>query len=189
MCRKAAAKPLSTNSYVILHPLSDMINAMNFTAIDFETATGYRNSICQVGLVRFENGQITQEINLLVQPPDNFYWQQMIDIHGINAFRTARSPNFQQIWPTIAPYIDQQNVVAHNGFSFDFSCLKKVLELYHLPEPNYTKHCTYRLYKANLHALCVQHNIQLRHHDALIDARACGQLFLKHLEKAVAPKG
>ena len=98
---------------------------MNFTAIDFETATGYRNSICQVGLVRFENGCITQEINLLIQPPDNYYWNQMIDIHGINAFKTANSPNFKQIWPTIEPYIHQQNVVAHNGFSFDFSCLKK----------------------------------------------------------------
>ena len=27
-----------------------------FTAIDFETATGYRNSICQVGLVQIKNG-------------------------------------------------------------------------------------------------------------------------------------
>lgn len=38
----------------------------SFTALDFETATGYRNSICQVGLLRVENGIITQEINILV---------------------------------------------------------------------------------------------------------------------------
>lgn len=44
-----------------------------FTAIDFETAQGYRWSICQVGLIRVENGIITKEINLLVQPPDNYY--------------------------------------------------------------------------------------------------------------------
>lgn len=42
-----------------------------FTAIDFETATGYRNSICQIGLVRIENGITSKEINLLVQPPEN----------------------------------------------------------------------------------------------------------------------
>ena len=35
-----------------------------FTAIDFETATGYRNSICQVGLVRVENEIITNQKNL-----------------------------------------------------------------------------------------------------------------------------
>jgi len=34
----------------------------NFTAIDFETAQGYRWSICQVGLVRVEQGVITNEI-------------------------------------------------------------------------------------------------------------------------------
>lgn len=42
-----------------------------FTAIDFETAHGYGWGICQVGLVRLENGAITDEIDLLVQPPDN----------------------------------------------------------------------------------------------------------------------
>ena len=44
----------------------------NFTAIDFETAQGYRWSICQVGLIRVENGIIINELNLLVQPPNNY---------------------------------------------------------------------------------------------------------------------
>lgn len=43
---------------------------MNFTAIDFETAQGYRWSICQVGFVRVENGIVIQEVDFLVQPPD-----------------------------------------------------------------------------------------------------------------------
>lgn len=33
---------------------------MNFTAIDFETAQGARWSICQVGIVRVENDEITE---------------------------------------------------------------------------------------------------------------------------------
>ncbi|MEI8087406.1 MAG: hypothetical protein WCG93_14445 [Paludibacter sp.] len=48
-----------------------------FTAIDFETAQGYRWSICQVGLVRVENGLITSEISFLVQPPNNYYWNHL----------------------------------------------------------------------------------------------------------------
>ena len=31
-----------------------------FTAIDFETAQGYRHSICQVGLVRVVDGQVAE---------------------------------------------------------------------------------------------------------------------------------
>ena len=42
----------------------------SFTAIDFETAHPKGWSICQVGLVRIENGVVTDKINLLVQKAD-----------------------------------------------------------------------------------------------------------------------
>lgn len=48
-----------------------MINS--FTAIDFETAQPYRWSICQVGLIRVENGEIVKQLDVLVQPPGNYY--------------------------------------------------------------------------------------------------------------------
>lgn len=35
-----------------------------FTAIDFETAQGYRWSICQVGLVRVVNGDVVAKLEL-----------------------------------------------------------------------------------------------------------------------------
>lgn len=154
-----------------------------FTAIDFETATGYRNSICQVGLVRIENGIITQEVNLLVQPPDNYYWNRFTDIHGICAKDTLNSPTFDQIWQQIAPYIENQNVVAHNGFGFDFPVLDKTLDYYNLPTPDYNKFCTYKIYRSNLATLCEEHDIPLNHYDALSDARACAELWLKSLNE------
>ena len=64
---------------------------INFTAIDFETAQGYRWSICQVGLVRVEQGIISNEINLLIQPPNNYYWDAFIDIHGITPEEIGRA--------------------------------------------------------------------------------------------------
>lgn len=154
----------------------------NFTAIDFETAQGYRWSICQVGLVRIENGIIAKEINVLVQPPNNYYWSRFTDIHGISAEKTINSPTFNQIWHQIAPYIENQNVIAHNGFGFDFPVLNKTLDYYNLDTPEYNKFCTYKIYKSNLANLCQEHNIPLNHHDALSDARACAELYLKYLE-------
>ena len=71
-------------------------------------------------------------------------------------------------------------MVAHNG-SFDFSCLKHTLEYYQMQEPEYVKHCTYKIYGENLASLCKQHKIPLNHHDALSDARACAKLYLIHL--------
>lgn len=155
----------------------------SFTAIDFETAQGYRWSICQVGIVRVENGKIIEEVDLLVQPPNNYYWERFTEIHGIAAHHTAKSPTFNQIWHQIKPFIENQKVIAHNGFGFDFPVLSKTLEYYEMPTPEYTKFCTYKLYKSNLANLCKEYNIPLNHHDALSDARACAILFLRHLNK------
>jgi len=154
-----------------------------FTAIDFETAHGKRYSICQVGLVRVENGLITNELSILVQPPHNFYWDWFTDIHGITPEITRNSPTFDKIWHLVEPYIKNQSVVAHNGMSFDFPVLAQTLGYYDMEVPEYEKHCTYRLFGSNLASLCHQYNIPLNHHEALSDARACAALFLKHLSE------
>lgn len=154
----------------------------SFTAIDFETAQGYRWSICQVGLIRVEKGIITKELNILVQPPNNYYWSRFTDIHGISAQDTFKSPTFDVIWNQIEPYITNKNVIAHNGFGFDFPVLSNTLEYYGLSTPEYNKFCTYKIYKSNLADLCMEHKIQLNHHDALSDARACAELYLRYLK-------
>jgi DNA polymerase-3 subunit epsilon len=69
---------------------------MNFTAIDFETAKGKRWSICRIGLVRFENGEIRDKLNLLVYPPNNLYF----------SINTCNSPRFNGIWPQIKHFIE-----------------------------------------------------------------------------------
>lgn len=126
----------------------------NFTAIDFETASGYRNSICQVGLVQREDGIVTNTLNLLVQPPKNYYWSNFTDIHGITLAMTENEPTFDQIWHLLAPFISNGNVVAHNGFGFNFDVLYKTLFHYGLPIPEYNKLCAYKIYRSNLATLC-----------------------------------
>jgi DNA polymerase-3 subunit epsilon len=154
----------------------------SFTAIDFETAQGKRYSICQVGLVRVENQIITEQLSILVQPPDNYYWNNFIDIHGITPEQTADAPTFDTVWKHIEPFIKNQNVVAHNGFSFDFPVLSKTLEYYGMQTPEYNKFCTYKIYNSNLANLCKEFDIHLNHHDALSDAKACGELYLRYLK-------
>lgn len=155
----------------------------SFTAIDFETAQGYRWTICQVGLVKVVNGIIAEELNILVQPPNNYYWKRFIEIHGITPAQTKYAPAFDKVWHKIAPYIDGQIVVAHNGMSFDFPVLSRTLEYFGIPEPAYEKRCTYRIYKKGLATLCCDYDIELKHHDALSDARACAELYLRYLLK------
>ena len=154
-----------------------------FTAIDFETAHGKRNSICQVGLVRVENGIVIDQLSILVQPPDNFYWDRFVNIHGITPERTASAPTFDKIWHQVEPFIRNKNVIAHNGFGFDFQCLSATLEYYGIETPEYTGNCTYRIFGENLASLCSKNKIPLNHHDALSDAMACAELYKLHLNE------
>ncbi|MXV38041.1 exonuclease [Flavobacteriaceae bacterium Ap0902] len=157
----------------------------NFTALDFETAQGYRHSICQVGLVRVENGSVVDEVNLLVQPPDNYYWNQFTDIHGISSEDTLLSPTFDKVWNTIEPFITGQTVVAHNGLAFDFPVLEKTLAYYGMQAPAYNKVCTYKIFRKKLNLLCQDYAIALNHHDALSDAKACAALYQIYLKNNI----
>ena len=150
-----------------------------FTAIDFETAHPKHWSICQVGLVRVEQGVVVQEMSILVHPPENEYWSRFTEIHGLSWEDTVHQPGFDQVWPQIASLIEGQTVVAHN-MSFDGSCLKQALAYYHLEPVIYDAQCTYKLYRKKLNLLAEEYGITLNHHNALSDARACAQLFLRH---------
>jgi len=160
---------------------------MNFTAIDFETATGYRTSICQVGLVRVENDVVVKELCLLVRPPNNYYRRDFSEnCHHIYPSDTANSPTFDRVWPQISPFVEGQAVVAHNGLRFDFECVRQTLDFYGLTQPNYAKHDTYRIFKKNLADACRDHGVQLEnHHNGLSDARACAGLFLLALNRGL----
>jgi DNA polymerase-3 subunit epsilon len=156
---------------------------INFTAIDFETANGKMNSICQIGLVRVEHGEIVKEIDHLVQPPDNDYHWGNVRVHGIKKEQTAYVPTFDFFWPEIEPYISHETVVAHNA-QFDTKCLKETLKYYNLDVPFFKSQCTVKIYKRNLRFLADLYNIPLTHHNALSDARACALLYLMHLNEA-----
>lgn len=161
---------------------------MNFTAIDFETATGKRSSACAVGIVTVENGVITEEYYSLIQPPDNAYIHWNIAVHGIQPQDTAHSPTFSDVYPEIKKRLHGRTLVAHNE-SFDRSVLKRTMEHYAL---DYTElgladrwECTMRIYKAKgfvpykLDACCHQLGIPLKHHEALSDAIGCAHLYLR----------
>lgn len=152
----------------------------SFTAIDFETANGAYTSICQIGLVRVENGIITHEINQLVQPPGNQYHWGNSRVHGLKKNHTKDAPTFDQVWHLMEPYITNQLVVAHNA-PFDTKCLRQTLAFYDMVIPPFRVDCTYKIFKSNLKSLCQQFEIPLNHHDALSDATGCAMLYLKYL--------
>ncbi|MDR0567761.1 MAG: hypothetical protein LBG87_00945 [Spirochaetaceae bacterium] len=164
---------------------------LTFTAIDFETATGYRNSVCQVGLVKAINGIIAEEYCGLIQPPGNYIWEDFSEIHGIYPEHTACAPRFAESYPKWKHFIENQTLVAHN-MRFDFGCLKACLADFcgiGISAADETgilckTYCTMKIWKgafqnAKLLTCCENNRISLEcHHNALADAKACAKLFI-----------
>jgi len=167
----------------------NMQSGLSFTAIDFETATADQNSACAVGLVVVEHGIIVEEFYSLIQPPNNQYMWQTTRVHGIRPKDTAQAPTFKDLFPQIYPLINNRIMVAHNEL-FDRGVLRKTMNYYNLPYDHLGLmdkwECTFKIYQgkgfkpARLNACCEVLGIELNHHEALSDARACAQLYLRH---------
>ncbi len=157
----------------------------DFVAIDFETAI--KHQICAVAVVSVQAGKIVDEFYTLVRPRGNYYSYHNSQVHGITAGDTLGAPTFRQVYPLLATLLQGNIVVAHNE-SFDRNVLQKSMQEI---GANYTDlglpdcwECTLQIYRkkgfkpANLKACACKMGIELNHHEALSDARACAKLYL-----------
>jgi len=162
----------------------------NFLAIDFETATSSRSSICEVGLCEVCDGRIAGTRSWLVRPEHNRYHYRNISIHGIRPGDTEDAPDFPEVWEEIERlYLDRYDTfVAHNA-AFDRGCLQAAAQLYRLHLPDLRWYCSLttarRIYGMGcnrLGYLCAMLGIpEGTHHRAGDDAEMCAMLFLREL--------
>ena len=154
-----------------------------FTAIDFETANCMRHSICSVGLVRVENGAITEKFEQLIRPNTPFD-PRNVAIHHIHPHQVANAPTFAQFYETLLPYLNDV-VIAHNA-AFDISCMRGAIAHYGLNPPDFDYICTLSMSRKlitdiphhTLDSLAAYYNLgQFNHHNALSDAVVCAKLF------------
>lgn len=166
------------------------MEGINFIAIDFETATSQRSSICEAGICVVRNGKVVETRSWLVRPENNQYNYWNTQIHGISARDTANAPEFPIVWNEICKYLaDIPILVAHNA-GFDMSCIRSALLLHNIPKPNIQYYCTLqaarRIYNFScnkLNALCDHFEISYdAHHRAGNDAEMCARLFLQELK-------
>src|SRR6266540_1458672 len=100
---------------------------MSFVVIDVETANPNFSSICQVGVVLFQNGKLQDSWESLVNPED--YFDEMnVSIHGIEEHVVRNAPKWIDVHRQLEKWLQGQVVVSHT--SFDRVALTRSCEKY-----------------------------------------------------------
>ncbi|MCL4836723.1 MAG: transposase [Thermoanaerobaculia bacterium] len=154
-----------------------------YVAVDLETANADLASICQVGLVAFDGGIPIDEWATLVDPED-FFDPVNIAIHGISEETVANAPDRGAAFEEIARRLEGQVAVCHTPF--DRTALLLCAERLGRNPPTCRWLDTARVARRSwsqfrergfgLAPLAAALGIEFRHHDALEDARAAGQI-------------
>ena len=116
------AKSIRKWMHLIDGLLSEHSVLSDFAALALETANADRSSICRLAAVIVRGGQIVQREEMLVQPPDNEYYEEFTGWHGISAADTADAPSFAKAWAALAPALEKLPIIIHSPFLA--SCLE-----------------------------------------------------------------
>ncbi|WP_350586730.1 exonuclease domain-containing protein [Pseudoalteromonas sp. RB2-MNA-CIBAN-0110] len=163
---------------------------MEFVAIDVETANADMASICQIGLVKYKDGELQKEWSSLINPEDYFDFIN-VGIHGITEESVANSPVLSEVYDILVEFMSDEICVCHTHF--DRVSLFRAFEQSSLKHFNITwldsarvarrawEECAWSGY--GLANVCKIIGYEFQHHDALEDAKASGQVILAALNK------
>lgn len=164
---------------------------MQFVAIDVETANADIGSICQIGLVKFVDGQVAEEWCTLVDPED-YFDEVNISIHGIEARMVEGQPKLPHIADRLRSTLESTVSVCHTHF--DRVAIGRAFGKYNLNPIATTWLDSARVVRRTwkelawkgygLANVCYKIGYEFKHHDALEDARAAGFVLLAALRES-----
>lgn len=164
---------------------------MDFVAIDVETANEDVASICQIGIARFEGGQLVETWSSLIDPEQEFSWMNMA-VHGIEPEMVEGQPKLPEVAEHVSAMLGGRISVHHTHF--DRVSVSRAFSKYQLPEVQTTWLDSAKVVRRTwqevarkgygLHNVCQMIGYQFKHHDALEDAKAAGHVMLAALRES-----
>ena len=160
---------------------------LTFNAFDVETANADRASICQIGIVHVEEGDIVDRWETLIDPEDWFDpWN--VSIHGISEIDVSNSPTLPVVRNELRRRLRGSILVSHT--SFDRVAFERAMDRYGLEQLQVTWLDSSRIARRawrekfgrkgyGLKNVARELGISFRHHDALEDARASAEIVLR----------
>ena len=163
-----------------------------YIVFDVETPNSANNRMSAIGITVVEAGAIVEQLATLVNPEAHFDWFN-IQLTGITPELAAKAPTFLELWPIIQPIMCSGLLIAHNA-PFDMSVLSKCLRAYGIQWQASTEYactcqmgrrCYPQLPNHRLNTLCTYLDIDLDHHQAGSDSRACAELLIHYLNRGI----
>jgi DNA polymerase III epsilon subunit-like protein len=165
----------------------------DWVIVDFETAST-RGTPCQVGAVRFRDGQEVDALESFIFQPPNLFSAFNIMLHGITPDDVANAPRWPDARAQLLQFADDAPIVAHNA-PFDVGVVRDASDLWALEWPTLQYACTLTLARRvwpgqrsySLLLLCsnlgIPADLRLAH-NALNDARLAGAILRKAINAA-----
>jgi DNA polymerase-3 subunit epsilon len=163
---------------------------LQFTAIDVETANADMASVCQIGIVQFAGGFVSNEWKTYIDP-DDYFDDLNVSIHGIDARVVVGAPTFRDVSDRINGYLNGYVVVTHTHF--DRTAVHQAASKWQVHPPNCTWLDSARVARRawvelaqsgyGLANVCKRLGYKFKHHDALEDAKAAGQIMVAAMAK------
>jgi DNA polymerase III subunit epsilon len=164
---------------------------MSFIALDVETANADLSSICQIGLAHFKDRRLERTWKSYINPEDEFDPVNM-SIHGITQEIVQNAPRLPDIAEEFNGQISEQIIVCH--MHFDRVALSQCFSKYKLRPPDCVWLDTAKVARRTweefaqagygLKNVCACLGYKFHQHDALEDAKACGQILVAAMEKS-----
>lgn len=160
--------------------------ALDFCAIDFETASWDRASAIQVGIVRVRNGLVVDQFANLLKPLPGFdeFSDAAIEIHHITPQMVESAPYWSDLYPAIRAFIAQDRLVSYNA-RFDGQVFASTSLVAGIDDPSVEMGCALTWAQGTLRQL-PNHRLATvaahlgigldNHHDATADAIACANV-------------
>ncbi|MDE0269167.1 MAG: exonuclease domain-containing protein [Acidimicrobiaceae bacterium] len=160
---------------------------LTFNSIDVETANADRSSICQIGVVHVQDGEIKDQWETLINPED-WFDPLNISIHGIDEKDTRNSPTLPDVRNELRRRLRGSVLVSHS--SFDHVAFERAMSRYNLEQLQVTWLDSTRVVRRawperygrsgyGLKNVARDLDISFKHHDAQEDARAVAELMLR----------
>lgn len=161
-------------------------NKNKYAAIDFETMDTIRSSVCSLSVVIIENYKITNTFYSLVKPNTRYENPYCVQTHGLHYEDVKNAPTFPEVWKEVEKLIDGCILIAHN-VGFEKSCINACHEEFgtnndyeYIDTLSLSRKFLKKLNNHKLNTVCEHLNIDLKnHHNALDDAKACANIFIK----------